>query len=60
MTAPSADLLVRAMLPRDWPAVQAIFTEGIETGQATFETAAPGWEQFNNSRLPDHRFVAEV
>lgn len=51
--------MIRPMSPEDWPEVRAIFTEGIETGQATFEVAAPDWEQFNASRLPDHRFVAE-
>ena len=43
----------------DWPAVQRIYGEGIATGHATFESEAPGWEQFNMSRLPRHRFVAE-
>ncbi|MFF2296493.1 GNAT family N-acetyltransferase [Arthrobacter sp. NPDC058127] len=51
-------VLIRPMSHEDWPEVRAIFTEGIETGQATFEAAAPEWEQFNGSRLPDHRFVA--
>ncbi|ALV44023.1 phosphinothricin acetyltransferase [Pseudarthrobacter sulfonivorans] len=43
----------------DWPAVHRIYAEGIATGHATFETEAPGWEQFNTSRLPRHRLVAE-
>lgn len=60
MTGATADVLVRAMLPEDWPAVQAIYAEGIETGQATFEASAPDWEQFDSSRLADHRFVAVV
>ncbi|HJW00671.1 MAG TPA: GNAT family N-acetyltransferase [Arthrobacter sp.] len=44
----------------DWPAVQRIYAEGIATGHATFEPEAPGWEQFNNSRLSGHRLVAEA
>jgi L-amino acid N-acyltransferase YncA len=43
----------------DWPAVHRIYREGIATGHATFESEPPGWEQFNRSRLPRHRFVAE-
>jgi L-amino acid N-acyltransferase YncA len=43
----------------DWLAVQHIYGEGIATGHATFESEPPGWEQFNMSRLPRHRFVAE-
>ncbi|MEV7663005.1 N-acetyltransferase family protein [Paenarthrobacter sp. NPDC089316] len=46
------------MEERDWPAVQAIYAEGIETGQATFEAQAPDWESFTSSRLPTHRLVA--
>ncbi len=52
---------VRTMTPTDWPAVQRIFQEGIETGHATFEEKAPpDWESFNTSRLPAHRLVAET
>lgn len=43
----------------DWPDVQRIYSEGIATGHATFESEAPDWERFNNSRLLRHRFVAE-
>lgn len=46
------------MRPADWPAVQRIFQEGIDTGHATFETRAPDWESFNQTRLPSHRLVA--
>ncbi|WP_239068850.1 GNAT family N-acetyltransferase [Cellulomonas pakistanensis] len=38
--------------------VLAVFAEGIATGHATFEPAAPAWEAFDASHLPDHRFVA--
>lgn len=48
------------MTPTDWPTVQRIFQEGIETGHATFEEKAPDWESFNTSRLPAHRLVAET
>lgn len=41
----------------DWPTVQAIYSEGILTGQATFEAAAPDWENFTSSRLGKHRLV---
>jgi phosphinothricin acetyltransferase len=38
--------------------VEAIYAEGIATGEATFETEPPSWEEFDTSRLDDHRFVA--
>jgi phosphinothricin acetyltransferase len=36
----------------DWPAVKAIYEEGIATGNATFETAAPEWEDWDRAHLP--------
>jgi L-amino acid N-acyltransferase YncA len=46
------------MTPEDWPAVEAIYAEGIATGDATFETAPPSWEEFDSGRLADHRLLA--
>jgi phosphinothricin acetyltransferase len=42
----------------DAPAVLAIYQEGIDEGDATFETSAPSWDEFERSKLADHRFVA--
>jgi L-amino acid N-acyltransferase YncA len=53
------DLHIRPMTATDWPRVREIFTAGIESGHATFETTAPEWEQFDTTRLKDHRLVAE-
>jgi len=39
-------------------AVLAIYQAGIEEGNATFETCAPGWAVFTAARLADHRYVA--
>lgn len=38
--------------------VLAIYQAGIDEGDATFETAAPGWDEFTATRLREHRFVA--
>ncbi|MFJ3582804.1 GNAT family N-acetyltransferase [Streptomyces sp. NPDC090127] len=38
--------------------VVAIYRAGIDEGNATFETAAPTWEQFDAAKLPEHRFAA--
>ena len=51
---------VRPLTPADWPAVAAIFAEGIATGQATFETTVPSWEEWDAAHLPGHRLVAEL
>ena len=46
------------MTPADWPAVEAIYADGIATRQATFETTTPTWAEFDAGRLHAHRFVA--
>jgi phosphinothricin acetyltransferase len=51
-------LIVRGMEPADWSAVRAIYQAGIDTRNATFETVAPGWEQWDGAHLAAHRFVA--
>jgi L-amino acid N-acyltransferase YncA len=51
---------IGAMTPDDWPAVEAIYAEGIATGVGTFETAPPSWEQWNAARLPHSRLVARA
>ena len=46
------------MTSADWPAVEAIYAEGIATRNATFETSTPSFDEFDTSRVGDHRFVA--
>jgi phosphinothricin acetyltransferase len=46
------------MRRRDWPAVAAIYREGIESGDATFETLVPAWAEWDAGHLDDHRLVA--
>ncbi len=53
-------MLVRPLLSSDWPAVAAIFAEGIATGDATFETTVPAWKDWDARHLPGHRYVAEI
>jgi L-amino acid N-acyltransferase YncA len=49
---------IRALTTGDWPAVEAIYAEGIATRQATFETETPTWDQFDAAKLASHRLVA--
>lgn len=44
----------------DWPDVARIYAEGIDTGDATFETTVPPWSQWDADHLAPHRFVAEL
>jgi L-amino acid N-acyltransferase YncA len=50
--------MLRSMRDEDWPAVQAIYREGIATGNATFETTIPDWETWARNHLRDCRIVA--
>ncbi|WP_133962460.1 GNAT family N-acetyltransferase [Rathayibacter sp. PhB151] len=49
---------IRAMLPEDWAAVEAIYREGIATGHATFEAEPPSWVAFDAGKLDVGRLVA--
>jgi phosphinothricin acetyltransferase len=50
---------VRGLRSEDWPEVARIYREGIETGNATFETVVPSWDEWNAAHLAEHRFAAE-
>lgn len=46
------------MHPEHWPAVEAIYVQGIATKNATFETESPGWDNWNARHHVHSRFVA--
>ncbi|AQZ63173.1 SAM-dependent methyltransferase DSY4148 (UbiE paralog) [[Actinomadura] parvosata subsp. kistnae] len=49
---------IRPMREDDADQVLAIYQAGLDTGQASFETATPSWEAFTAARLPGLRYVA--
>lgn len=51
-------VLIATMLPEHADQVLTVYQQGIDEGQATFETTAPTWDAFDAGKLPDHRFVA--
>jgi phosphinothricin acetyltransferase len=51
-------VIVRELRPEDWPAVRAIYEEGIRGGDATFEAETPSWEGWDAAH-PRLRLVAE-
>jgi L-amino acid N-acyltransferase YncA len=51
---------LRVLRPDDWLAVRAIYQAGIDTGDATFETAVPDWPAWDADHLADHRLVARI
>ena len=40
-------------------AVKAIYMEGIATGNATFQSEAPAWEEWDKAHLPHSRLIAQ-
>lgn len=52
------ELTIERMQAADWPAVRAIYLEGIATGEATFETAAPDWPAWDRGHLQTCRLIA--
>jgi len=47
------------MLAADWPVVARIYGEGIDTGNATFETEVPDWSAWDAAHLESCRLVVE-
>ena len=50
--------VVDQMNPGDWEQVRSIYLEGIATGNTTFETDAPSWEDWDMGHLQFGRLVA--
>ncbi|WP_050784380.1 GNAT family N-acetyltransferase [Pedobacter sp. BAL39] len=48
---------IRILVPSDWEQVKLIYEKGIATGNATFQTTAPSFEEWDNSHLINCRFV---
>jgi phosphinothricin acetyltransferase len=50
---------IRDLRSLDWLEVAAIYEDGIRTGNATFETGLPSWEQWDDAHT-EIRLVAEL
>ncbi len=54
----AAEFTIAPMAASDAEAVLAVFAEGIASGDATFQTEAPGWAEWDAAHLPTPRLVA--
>lgn len=52
------DITVRVLTQKDWFLVSAIYEAGIATQNATFQTEAPTWEDWDKAHRKDNRLVA--
>ncbi|HTJ14356.1 MAG TPA: GNAT family N-acetyltransferase [Dinghuibacter sp.] len=51
-------MTITPLCPAHWPVVKAIYEDGLATGNASFQTAAPSWEEWDKAHLPHSRLVA--
>lgn len=58
MAVDTGALTVEEFRPEHWPDAARVYEEGIATGNATFETEVPTWEQWDASHVTEHRLVA--
>ena len=49
---------ITVLLPHHWAAVKKIYEEGIATGNATFQTTAPSWQEWDAAHVKNSRLVA--
>jgi len=52
------EIVIAPMQPQDWDQVREIYLQGMATGNATFETAAPSFAIWDNAHFPFARLVA--
>jgi phosphinothricin acetyltransferase len=52
------DFTIDNMRGDDWPAVRVVYAEGLATGNASFETQPPAWEEWDRGHHPHSRLVA--
>ncbi|HPB16867.1 MAG TPA: N-acetyltransferase family protein [Clostridia bacterium] len=50
--------MIREMQPGDWNEIKRIYQQGIDSKNATFETAAPEYSSWDNSHLRECRLVS--
>ena len=51
-------MTIKPLLSAHWLAVKAIYEAGLATGNASFQTSAPSWEEWDTAHLPHSRLVA--
>src|SRR5262245_9895661 len=51
-------MIIDSLHPVDWEQVRRIYVDGLATGNASFETEAPTWQQWDEGHLPHTRLAA--
>jgi len=50
---------IRKLIDKHWDQVKIIYQKGIDTGNATFQTSAPSWEEWDSSHLASCRITMQ-
>lgn len=50
---------IRKLINKHWDQVKIIYQKGIDTGNATFQTSVPSWEDWDNSHLTSCRITMQ-
>jgi len=58
MATDARQITIGDLRPEHWSEVARIYAEGIATGDATFETSVPSWDDWDSAHLEAHRLVA--
>jgi len=58
MATDARQITIGDLRPEHWSEVARIYAEGIATGDATFETSVPSWDDWDSAHLEAHRVVA--
>src|SRR5581483_3254122 len=58
VTSENTRWMIAPMTEAHWPAVRAIYLQGLASGNATFETAAPDWAEWDARHLSMCRLIA--
>jgi L-amino acid N-acyltransferase YncA len=53
-------MILNPMEQQHWPKVREIYEQGIASGDATFQTTAPTWEEWDASHVKSSRIVALI
>ena len=53
-------ITVDSMAVADWPAVAEIYRQGLEAGEASFETEVPAYDRWDRAHLETPRLVARL
>lgn len=58
VSAAASSIRIEPMQPEDWPMVRSIYEQGIASGNATLQGAAPAWRAWDEAHRRDCRLVA--